>query len=422
MRICLVSLEYPPETGWGGVGTQTLVKARGLARRGHEVHVLACSGDDGPGLRSATADGITVHRTRPPGYDFPVYGKPLWLLGYTLAVAAALHELTQRHPFDVLDFPEYGGEGFAYQLDRTRWNWTPVVVQLHGPMAMFVERLGWPQRGSVLAEVGAWLESFSLRRADAVMACSHAVAGIAARAYGLDRAAIDVVHCGVDTALFHPAPGGNRLADRPTVLFVGRLVGNKGAETIAEAAFRLRHAHPGLLVRFLGEGTSVSQRIRGRARDEGAEATIDLAGFVPLSELPDHYRQAHVFCSPSTFEGFGQVTIEAQACGCPAVVSSGGGGSEAVIDGQTGLVVPPDDVAATAAALDAILRDRALRDRLSRAGLARVADYFTIDRYVDRVLACYDRAIARSRRLSDEEKECPDWRAGPETAPDGGGA
>jgi len=414
MNICLVSLEYPPETGWGGVGTQTLVKARGLAARGHAVHVLACSADDRPGIRTEVHDGVTVHRIHPPGYDFPVYGKPLWLLGYTLAVAAALHDLMARHRFDVLDFPEFGGEGFAYQIDRTAWNWVPVVVQLHGPMAMFVERLGWPERGSVLAEVGAFLESVSLRRADAIMSCSHAVADIAARSYGLDRAAIDVVHCGVDTGLFHPAPGGQRLPDRPTVLFVGRLVGNKGAETIAEAAFRLRHRHPGLVVRFLGEGSSVPERIRARTREEGAEETIDLAGFVPLADLPDHYRRAHVFCSPSTFEGFGQTAIEAQACGCPAVVSSGGGGSEAVLDGQTGLVVPPDDVAATTAALDAILRDPLLRARLSAAGLARVADYFTIDRYIDRVLACYRRAIAVAESLSDDDRQRPDWRAPPQ--------
>ena len=374
------------------------------------MHGLSCSGDDRPGMRTERHDGVTVHRIQPPGYEFPVYGKPLWLLGYTYHVAAALDALMDAHAFDVLDFPEFGGEGFAYQLDRTRWNWAPVVVQVHGSMAMFVEHMGWPERGSHLHEVGGFLEAFSLRNADAVMACSGSAADVVARAYGLDRAAIDVVHCGVDADVFHPASPGDRLADRPTVLFVGRLVGNKGAETIAEAGFLLRRKHPNIRLVFVGEGSSVPERIRERTREEGAEANVELPGFVPLADLPARYREAHVFCSPATYEGFGQTAIEALACGCPAVVSNAGGGAEAVIDGETGFVVPPGDVAATARALDAILGDPATRARMSAAALARVADYFVMDRYIARILAVYEKAIGRSRGLSEDDKEQLDWR------------
>ena len=251
------------------------------------------------------------------------------------------------------------------------------------------------------------------------MSCSGSAADIVAAAYGLDRAAIDVVHCGVDTSLFHPAAGGSRLAVRPTVLFVGRLVGNKGAETIAEAGFVLRKKYPGLRVVFVGEGSSVPERIRARAAEEQAEAIIELPGFVPLDQLPDRYREAHVFCSPATYEGFGQTAIEAQACGCPAVVSSGGGGAEAVRDGTTGFVVPPGDVAATARALDAILGDPATRARMSAAALAWVADHFAMDHYIDRIITVYEKVIARSRRLPDDDKEQLDWQRprGPFVAP-----
>jgi hypothetical protein len=133
MRICLISQEYPPETAWGGVGTQTWVKARALARLGHDVHVLACSAWEQQEIRTEVHDGVTVHRIQPPGHDFPVYGKPLWMLGWTWLVVQTLDELMDHHRFDVLDFPEFGGEGFGYQIDRTRWNWAAVVVQVHGP-------------------------------------------------------------------------------------------------------------------------------------------------------------------------------------------------------------------------------------------------------------------------------------------------
>jgi len=411
MRICLVSQEYPPETAWGGVGTQTWVKARALTRLGHEVHVLACSADERPNLRTEVHDGVTVHRIHPPGYEFPIYGKPLWLLGYTWGVVTALYTLMERHAFDVLDFPEFGGEGFAYQIDRTRWNWVPVVVQLHGPMTMFLDLLGWPERGSRLHKLGMFMEEFSLQNADAIMACSGGVADVASRAYGLDRDAIDVVHCGVDTAIFSPATADSPLAERPTVLSVGKMVKNKGPLVVTEAVLALRHKYPDIHLQFIGTGTDIPVMIEARAREEAAEANIELLGFVELDRLPDYYRKAHVFCSPAEYEGFGQVYTEALACGCPVVASTSGGGSEAVDDGETGLLVPPNDVAATAKALDAILSSPALRQRMSAAGLRRVSDYFQMDRYIERVVAVYEKAIAMSKQLPDSFKDQTDWQA-----------
>lgn len=411
MKICLVSQEYPPETAWGGVGTQTWVKARGLARLGHEVHVLACSADEAAGMRTERHDGVVIHRIQPPGYEFPVYGKPLWMLGYTYRVVAALHDLMDAHAFDVFDFPEFGGEGFAYLIDRTRWNWVPVVVQIHGSMAMFRERIDWPEAGSPLHRLGTFLEDYSLRNADALMSCSRAVADVTADAYGLDRGSIDVVHCGVDTGIFNPGAGGERLAARPTVLFVGKMVENKGPLIVAEAVFALRRKYPDICVQFVGTGRDVPEMIRERVAEEGAEDTVELLGFVDLHGLPDLYRSAHVFCSPAEYEGFGQVYTEALACGCPVVASDSGGGAEAIDDGVTGLLVPPKDVAATTRAIDAILGDPPLRRRMREAGLRRVADYFAMDRYIDRVLGVYRRAIASSATLTEEMKDRADWQA-----------
>jgi len=62
MKICLVSQEYPPETAWGGIGTQTWIKARALARLGHDIHVLSRAANEGPELRTEIAAGVIVHR------------------------------------------------------------------------------------------------------------------------------------------------------------------------------------------------------------------------------------------------------------------------------------------------------------------------------------------------------------------------
>src|SRR5436309_3436269 len=145
MKICLVSQEYPPETARGGIGTQTWNKARTLTNSGHEVHVVSSAAFSNSDVTLNVRDGITVHRIQTPDHDVAVYGQPGYWLGYTWQIFRYLRPLTSKVAFDVIDFAEYGAEGFAYQLDRNPHDWIPVVVQLHGPLSMFAKRIGWPE-------------------------------------------------------------------------------------------------------------------------------------------------------------------------------------------------------------------------------------------------------------------------------------
>src|SRR5688500_17820730 len=108
MRICLVSCEYPPETGGGGIGTQTYLKAVGLSRRGHVVHVISST-------RKARArtyqDGdALVHRMVQPKVPGHGYQHSTYWIAYSAAVAEKLFELQPQVDFDIIHFPEYGGE------------------------------------------------------------------------------------------------------------------------------------------------------------------------------------------------------------------------------------------------------------------------------------------------------------------------
>jgi glycosyltransferase involved in cell wall biosynthesis len=235
------------------------------------------------------------------------------------------------------------------------------------------------------------------------------VARLVERYYGVPWQSIDVVHCGVDTDVFHPGPDQATPA-RPTVLFVGSVVENKGAQVLVEAVIKLRKKYPDIRLLMVGKGgPSLMEQLTERIHNEGAEPNIEFLGFIDLEKLPAYYRSAHVFCSPSAeYEGFGQVYIEAMACGCPVVASTAGGAPEAVVQGETGLLVPPNDVAATAEALDQILSDTEFRRRLSHHGRQRIDEYFAMDRFVHRVEAVYEKAILRSQaspeRLQDERE------------------
>jgi glycosyltransferase involved in cell wall biosynthesis len=95
--------------------------------------------------------------------------------------------------------------------------------------------------------------------------------------------------------------------------------------------------------------------------------------------------------------GVANVYIEAMACGCPIVAANTGGAPEAVTPGETGFLVPPGDVDATAEALARIIADPASRKRMGAAARNRVDAYFAMDRYIGRVLSTYERAIATAQ-------------------------
>src|SRR2546430_15306822 len=114
--------------------------------------------------------------------------------------------------FDVIDFAEYGAEGFAYQLDRTPWSFAPVAIQLHGPLSMFAERIGWPEPGSDFERVGTFMEELSIQRADALMACSANIADFTADRHRVARRSIDGGHRGGDSSALPPPPPGLRAA------------------------------------------------------------------------------------------------------------------------------------------------------------------------------------------------------------------
>jgi glycosyltransferase involved in cell wall biosynthesis len=394
MKICLVSQQYPPETAQGGIGSQAWNKARSLTRLGHVVHVISCAAAEHATI--TVIDGITVHRIRAPGREFPVYNPATYWLGYTWAVLGEINRLLEKIKFDVIDFPEYGAEGFAYQLDRVQWNWVPVVVQLHAPLAMLSKFIGWPEEGGEFYHVGSHMEGVSIRLADAVMSCSSVIADFTADFYGIPRNSIDVVHCGVDTEAFDRAEKHHRHPDaRPTVLFVGSVAPNKGIRTVVESALRLRSTYAGIRLQVLGKGGDrLQQELLEYVGAHGAADNVEFLGFVGRDELPGYYRDADVFCMPSQFEGgTANVYLEAMSCRCPVVASTVGGAVEAVVDGESGFLVPPDDVDATTQALHRLLADSSLRQRIGDAGRRRVDEYFAMDKYILRIQAVYEKAI-----------------------------
>ncbi len=198
---------------------------------------------------------------------------------------------------------------------------------------------------------------------------------------------------GVDTDRFRPLPAPARRAararlglppDGPLLVSVSRLVPRKGMDVLIEAAGRLAPAFPGLTVAIGGSGRDGPRLARLVA---AGGAPVRLLGRVDDEDLPALYGAADAFVMACRNrwagleqEGFGIVFLEAAAAGVPQVAGRSGGADEAVVDGETGLVVDdPGDAGQLARALRKLLADETLRRRMGRAGRLRVEGSFGYD-------------------------------------------
>ena len=189
---------------------------------------------------------------------------------------------------------------------------------------------------------------------------------------------------GVDTAVFRPGAGGagvrarHGLSDRPVVVCVSRLVPRKGQDVLIRALPSIRSRVPGAALLVVGGGPD-GPRLQRLATEHGVAGDVVLTGSVPWESLPAHYDAGDVFAMPCRtrragleVEGLGIVFLEASATGLPVVAGRSGGSPDAVLDGQTGLVVDGTQVAEVADAVAGLLLDREAAAAMGRAGRAWV--------------------------------------------------
>jgi glycosyltransferase involved in cell wall biosynthesis len=181
-----------------------------------------------------------------------------------------------------------------------------------------------------------------------------------------DPARIRVVPPGVDARF---SPGGTK-ASAPLVLAVGRLVPVKRFHVLLESLAQLKNRHPGLTAVVVGEGYE-RERLEIRRKELGADDWLSMPGWLENDDLIDLYRRSWVVASASAHEGWGMTLTEAAACGTPAVATRIAGHSDAVVDGTTGFLAGDADEFVDA--LDRVLRDAALRQRLSASAQERAA-------------------------------------------------
>ncbi|EFL26803.1 glycosyl transferase [Streptomyces himastatinicus ATCC 53653] len=202
---------------------------------------------------------------------------------------------------------------------------------------------------------------------------------------------------GVDEKTFHPGSGGDEirarlgLAERPVVVCVSRLVPRKGQDTLIEAMPHILKRVPAAVLLIVGGGP-YEKDLRRLAETTGVAESVRFTGPVPWEELPAHYGAGDVFAMPCRtrrggldVEGLGIVYLEASATGLPVVAGDSGGAPDAVLEGETGWVVPGGSAEQSAERIVALLEDEALRRRMGERGRAWVEERWRWDLLADRL-------------------------------------
>jgi glycosyltransferase involved in cell wall biosynthesis len=334
-----------------------------------KVVVLTTSYPRFPGDAAGHFVGAAVERLRGLGLDVDVVS-PLRFNHYGIAYGDGVVGNLRRHPQRGLLVPAMvasfrrAAARAARDADLVHAHWLPagaIALSLRKPYVVQV----WGTDVELVRRT-PWLARPILRRARRVLAASS---WLADAARGLGARDVAVIPSGVDV----PGEVGEP-AEPPEVLYAGRLSPEKGVLELVEAA-------NGLPLVVAGDGPL-------RDRTPGA------LGFVSHDDLERLYGRAAVVACPSRREGFGVVCAEAMAHGRPVVASAVGGLLDLVVDGETGLLVPPRDPLALRRALERLLGDAELRRRLGAAARERIRARFSWDAVLDATIDLYRGAVA----------------------------
>jgi L-malate glycosyltransferase len=293
----------------------------------------------------------------------------------------------------------------AWRLSRLVKQLRPDVIHAHDPHAVAMAALGLSmstQLGKpplVAARrvdfhlKGNALSRWKYRQVDCFVCASDAIRRMLV-ADGVPPSHAVTIHEGIDLARVAAAPPADLHAElwlphhAPIVGNVAALVPHKGQRHLIDAAAIVVRQVPDARFVIAGEG-ELRPQLERQIKDRHLEKHVFLAGFRP--DVLSVHKAFDVFVMSSVTEGLGTSLLDAMACGKPIVATAAGGMPEVVADGETGLLVPPRDDEALAAAIVKLLNDERLRRAMGEAGVRRVRERFSSERMVQDTLELYRR-------------------------------
>ncbi len=394
MRILMFSWEYPPRV-IGGLARHVCELARAMARCA-EVHVITCSAE---GAQSMDRDrGVWVHRVDPVGPctdDFVTWAMQL---SYgMLARAACL--VSEGGAFDIVHAHDWMTSFAGVGMKRAYA--TPLVATIHATE--------WGRNGGLHNATQrriSDIEWFLCYEAWRVIACSRHMQAELAGIFGIPADKLRIIPNGVYSEQFQDADAdiARRMyglsEEDSVILFVGRLVNEKGVQVLIEAMPKILSYQPTAVLVIAGQGPCEGD-LRELAANMGLGGKVKMVGFVSDEARNALYRLARVAFVPSLYDPFGITALEAMAAKTPLVSSDIGGLSEIVRHGENGWKCYAGNANSLADAILHVLYSPELARQMAETAYRDVQTIYDWRAIADRTLRVYEEVLREARHAEE---------------------
>jgi len=396
MKFAILSYEYPPETGFGGIGTYSFYQARALVKLGHQVRVIA--GSTRTGLHRSEHDGVQVTRIKREGWLSrlleDVQAREWWWLTNRLAGAAnaygALRHEMEREHFDFVEMPECGADGLVVATLLP----LPTAIKFHSPARLI---MGMYQVRRADRELTSLVEQMAINQADVLTSCSQFLADEVREKMGVRRP-VEVIPNGIDLELFDRDDGIDVRekfglpTDGILIFFANRIEERKGSHLVHEMVFHLLERYQDVHFVMAGEDGFgyMENDILPKIEEKDFSSRFHYLGKLDLAEVRAVLKATSIFLIPSLWENCPYSCIEAMAAGRAIVSSDCGGMPELIADEVNGLLARNDDSQSFIAALERMIEDPELRRTLGSKARETVEERLTDVAIARRAAAFYE--------------------------------
>ncbi len=372
-RVLVLAWEYPPDHV-GGLGRHVMHLSRELVGLGAKVTVLTRTG---PGKPDYWNDhGVSVVSAAPYNLSPPDF--VTWAAEFNVSLLEEAIRTFRSDQFDVIHAHDWIVAPAARALKHA-WG-LPLVVTIHATECGRQHGLHTPMQRHI-SELEWWLCYEAWR----IIGCSRYMKDEICSTFSVPDDKVRVIPNGIADGWFSVE---RRPSPEPLVIYVGRLVPEKGPHILVDAMSEVVMGFPKARLVIAGGGP-LEEEIRRQVWESGLKRVVELPGHLDDKGLKTLYSNAWAACFPSSYEPFGIVALEAMATGAPCVVGNSGGLSEIVDHMSTGVKVTPNDPRSLADAIRRLLGDSGLRDRLSTAARLVARTEYTWDDIAARTLDVY---------------------------------
>ncbi|MBU8879389.1 glycosyltransferase [Bacillus sp. FJAT-29790] len=387
-KILLLTWEYPPHIV-GGLARHVHGLAGGLIKQGYEVHVITAN--PAQLLHEELVEGICIHRVKPlmeKDHDFLN-----WIAGLNLAMEQKARELARIHRFALVHAHDWLVGACAISLQAS----------LHVPMIATIHATEHGRNKGIHTELQKFIhekESQLMNESNSIIVCSEYMKCELIQVFDVSEQKIWIIPngvVGIESTFGEEILAALPVQQNKRIIFsIGRIVHEKGFDTLIDAALVLQDYYPDVYFIIAGKGPMLSE-YRNRVLDRGLQDRVYFVGFVTDDQRNALFEKCSLAVFPSRYEPFGIVALEAMIMGKPVIVSNTGGLKGIVQHKQTGLLMTPGDVGSFLEQAAIILDHEEVGQQMGWNGKKEVERLFSWVRIAEDTKRVYEEAISNCK-------------------------